>query len=226
MINDRLDLVKLKFSNKLKSKICKLSRGVDTNIFKKKNIRRESIIKKYGIFNNEKIIFFCGRIHELKGAVFLSKIHKLLSKKINVVSIFAGENIHGEKCTKIGGNRIKLIGHITENEVCELYNLCDLFVFPSKYEIGPQVVLEAKACGAICVVSPQGGGKRIYRNGIDGIVIKKFDPKQWESEIIKLLNDEKKREFMKKQILTKFSPPSWREIFDKYFTEKWNKILK
>ena len=32
-------------------------------------------------------------------------------------------------------------------------NICDLFVFPSLYETGPQVVMEAKSCGALCVVS-------------------------------------------------------------------------
>ncbi len=226
MINDHLDLEKLKFPNELKSKICKLSRGVDTKVFKKKNIKRSKLQKKYKISKNEKVIFFCGRIHELKGAVFLSRIHRLLSKKIKIVSIFAGENIHGLKCMKIGGNKIKLIGHINENEVCELYNFCDLFVFPSKYEIGPQVVLEAKACGAICVVSPEGGGKRIHRSGVDGLIIKEFDPEHWNSRILKLLNDDKKKRFMQKQILSKFSPPSWQEIFDKYFTMKWNDILK
>ena len=32
-------------------------------------------------------------------------------------------------------------------------NVCDLFVFPSLYETGPQVVMEAKSCGALCLVS-------------------------------------------------------------------------
>ena len=43
-------------------------------------------------------------------------------------------------------------------------NICDLFVFPSLYETGPQVVMEAKSCGALCVVSPKGGGRRISHN--------------------------------------------------------------
>ena len=38
-----------------------------------------------------------------------------------------------------------------------MMNICDLFVFPSLYETGPQVVIEAKLCEAVCVVSPNGG---------------------------------------------------------------------
>ena len=39
-----------------------------------------------------------------------------------------------------------------------MMNICDLFIFPSLYETGPQVVLEAKQCQAVCLVSPGGGG--------------------------------------------------------------------
>ena len=226
MINDKLPLKKFNFSKKTMSKISLLSRGVNKKIFKKKNINRKKLLKKYGIDSKEKIIFFCGRIHELKGAVFLSKVHNIIKKSgQEVVSIFAGQNFHGEKCMKIGGSRLKLVDHINENEVSDLYNLCDLFVFPSKFEIGPQVVLEAKSCGAISVVSPEGGGKRIYANGIDGVIIKEYDPNKWASEIINLLNDKNKLTYMQRMILSDFQPPSWEVVFEDYFSKKWRKIL-
>ncbi len=227
MINDKLSLRRFKFPPELVKKICKLSRGVDINIFKRKKINRIELLKKYGISRNERIIFFCGRIHELKGATFLSKIHKILQRKNHeVVSIFAGQNIHGEKCQTIGGKKIKLIGHVNEQEISDLYNLCDLFVFPSRYEIGPQVVLEAKSCGAISIVSPGGGGKRISVSGVDGVIINKYDPYIWVEEIIRLFNDKKKISFMRKKILSDFKPPSWKEVFDIYFTSKWKEVLK
>ncbi len=226
MINDRLSLSKFKFSKLTMSKISRLSRGVDNKIFKKKKINKNKLLKKYKINKDEKIIFFCGRIHELKGAVFLSKIHKIIKESGHeVVSIFAGENLQGEKCIKIGGTGIRIIDYIDEKGVCELYNLCDLFVFPSKFEIGPQVVLEAKSCGAIAVVSPNGGGKRIYENGVDGIIINEYDPNEWASQIIKLFNNKNKLDDMRKIILSKFQPPSWETIFEDYFNKKWIKIL-
>ncbi|MEE2694920.1 MAG: glycosyltransferase family 4 protein [Pseudomonadota bacterium] len=225
MINDHLSTDEFKFSSKLKNKICKLSRGVDTKIFRRKHINRLSLLRKYKINDREKIIFFCGRIHELKGAIFLCKVNKILNeRKIRVVSIFAGEDIHGKECKNIGGTRIKVIGHIDQNEVSDLYNLCDLFVFPSKYEIGPQVVLEAKSCGAISVVHPDGGGKRISENGVDGIIITEYKHEVWADEIANLLRNKRRRNLMKKKILAKYRPPSWNEIFERYFSSIWIKL--
>ena len=56
---------------------------------------------------------------------------------------------------KIAPKKLKLLGYLGQSELADLYKSCDLFVFPSKFEIGPNVVLEAKACGAVCVVSPE-----------------------------------------------------------------------
>ena len=227
MINDQLTLSKFSFPKNLENKISRLSRGVDKKVFYKRKINKDKLFMKYSIDKDEKILFFCGRVHELKGAIFLAKVHDILrKKKVKVVSIFAGEDIHGEKCLSIGGDKIKLVGHLRENEISELYNLCDLFVFPSKFEIGPQVVLEAKACGTICVVSPEGGGKRIKETGLDGIIIDEYHPNVWANTIIKLLFNKKKINFMRNMILSEFQPHSWEHIFNKYFIKKWNKILK
>ena len=226
MINDGIPFKKYKFHSDVLDKISKLSRGVDKNIFKRKKIDKNYFFKKYEITKEDKIILFSGRIHELKGVFLLSKTHKILKKQMKIVSILAGQNIHGDKCLEIGGSKIKLIGYVDQHEISNLYNLCDLFVFPSKYEIGPQVVLEAKSCGAIPVVYPTGGGLRISKNGEDGIVIPKYDSVVWASEIKKLLNNKKKINYMRNKILNEFKPMSWKKIFQKFFIDEWNLILK
>ena len=226
MINDGIPFKKYKFHSDVLDKISKLSRGVDKNIFKRKKIDKNYFFKKYEITKEDKIILFSGRIHELKGVFLLSKTHKILKKQMKIVFILAGQNIHGDKCLEIGGSKIKLIGYVDQNEISNLYNLCDLFVFPSKYEIGPQVVLEAKSCGAIPVVYPTGGGKRISKSGEDGIVIKEYDSTVWASEIKKLLDDKKKINYMRSKILNEFKPMSWKKIFQKFFVDEWNLILK
>lgn len=225
MINDELSFDQFNFPKDLKKKITRLSRGVDKNVFKKININEIKLRKEYGISKDQKVIFFCGRIHELKGVILLSKIHKILKKKIDVVSLLAGQNIHGKECLKLGGNKIKLIGYKSQRELSLLYNFCDLFVFPSKFEIGPQVVLEAKSCGTICVVSPDGGGKRIHKNGVDGLIIQKYDADEWGNQILKLLKDKKKISFMRNKILSEFQPKSWKNVYDEFFYKNWNEIL-
>ena len=136
MINDHISIKKFEFPESSRNKISKLSRGVNKAIFFKRKVSKEKVLRKYNIQKNEKILFFCGRVHELKGAVLLSEVHNILRKNnVKVVSILAGENIHGERCLKEGDNKIRLIGHVKESQVAELYNICDLFVFPQSMKL-------------------------------------------------------------------------------------------
>ena len=72
-----LDFSKIK-KNK---KIVNLERGINKEVFKKIKINKINFYKKFNIPLENKILFFCGRIHELKGANFLAKIHNNLIEK-------------------------------------------------------------------------------------------------------------------------------------------------
>ena len=177
---------------KKSKKIVNLERGINKEVFKKIKINKRNFYKKFKIPLENKILFFCGRIHELKGANFLAKIHKNLREKgVRVTTILTGEDIHGDECKKIGGQNLIITNYLNQNEVASFMNLCDLFVFPSLYETGPQVVLEAKSCGALCLVSPNGGG-RIIRHNFDGIIISKYLINEWVKVIYSLLKEKKK----------------------------------
>ena len=75
-----------------------------------------------------------------------------------MATFFAGEDLQGDKCKELGGKNIIILNYLNEKEISKMMNICDLFIFPSLYETGPQVVLEAKQCQAVCLVSPGGGG--------------------------------------------------------------------
>ena len=191
------DFSKIKKSKKLVN----LERGINKEVFKKIKINKRNFYEKFKIPLENKILFFCGRIHELKGANFLAKIHKNLREKgVRVTTILTGEDIHGDECKKIGGQNLIITNYLNQNEVASFMNVCDLFVFPSLYETGPQVVMEAKSCGALCLVSPNGGGKHI-RHNFDGIIIRKYLINEWVKEIYSLLKEKKK--FQKLKIIYK-----------------------
>ena len=172
-----------------------------------------------------KVLFFCGRIHELKGANFLAKIHKnLIEKGLSVTTILSGEDIHGDKCKKIGGHGLIITDYLNQDEVANLMNICDLFVFPSLYETGPQVVMEAKSCGALCIVSPKGGGRKISHN-FDGIIINKYIVSEWVKVIYNLLKEKKKISKIKNNLQKYNTSSSWRDIFFNVFYKNWKKVL-
>ncbi len=206
--------------------ITKLNRGVVKKIFYKKKVSISKIKKKYLIPQTDKILFFSGRVHQLKGAVLLAEIHKnLLSMGFNVTTIMAGEDIHGELCRNIAPKKLHLVGYLPQKEIASLYSICDLFVFPSQFEIGPNVVLEAKACGAVCLVSPGGGGKRINKDGEDGIIINDFDSKVWAKKIVYLFKKVRHIKEIKKNLNNVYIK-NWHEVFLNDIYTYWKKNLK
>ena len=208
-------------------KIIYLERGVDKKIFKRRIVDKKKFLKRYNLPVNSKIIFFCGRIHELKGALFLAKIHNSLqSKGHNVSTFLAGENLQGDECKKIGGKNLFILDYLSEKEISIMMNLSDFFIFPSLYETGPQVILEAKACESVCIVSPGGGGKEIKKNGEDGVVIDKYDIDTWCKKIANLMSNTKTSNLIKKKLKNDNSQKSWKDIYFLKFDSKWKDLLK
>tara|TARA_B100000579_G_C22753510_1_gene815244 strand:- start:81 stop:1319 length:1239 start_codon:yes stop_codon:yes gene_type:complete len=218
-----------KFSKKERSdnKIKELNRGVEKQIFKEQKIDKKKLLKEFKIPINDKIIFFCGRIHELKGALFLAEIHASLRKiGHKTTTILSGENIHGELCKKKGGKNLIILDYLSPEYISKFMNICDLFVFPSEYETGPQVVLEAKACKTVCVVSPGGGGRRIEKNFFDGVIIKNYQLNEWTSTISNLLKKPEKIKLIKKNLSNQKDLVTWKEVFFNLFYNNWKNIIK
>ena len=225
-VNDDFSNKQMSFFKKNKIKVDKITRGIDKNIFFKKKISKNYFFKKYKINPNNKLIFFCGRIHRLKGAILLSKINKiLLEEGCNVTTVMAGENIHGNDCLRVCQKNLLILDYINQDEISKFYNICDLFVFPSIYETGPQVILEARACGAVCIVSKDGGGRRIKKSGEDGVILNNQSPENWSGEIIKLLRNKKKIKLMREKVQLSNNYPSWEDIFYDVFFKKWKSII-
>ena len=107
-----------------------------------------------------------------------------------------------------------------------MMNLCDFFIFPSLYETGPQVILEAKACGLFCIVSPEGGGKEKKRMGEDGVVIDKYDIDTWCKKISNLICNKKTSNLIKKKLKNDISLKSWKDIYFLKFDSNWKDLLK
>ena len=209
------------------SHITKLNRGINDDIFFLKKEKRKKVLKKYNIPPENKILFFSGRIHELKGAILLSKIHRRLNEaKINVSTIMAGEDIHGRICKDIGKKGLTLVGYLKQKDLAEIYRICDFFVFPSNFEIGPNVVLEAKACGAVVVVSPNGGGKRVNKSGEDGIIIKNLNVDLWVKTLKKFIMESNKIQYIKKNLKNQNKVCSWSDILEFEILPHWKRVIK
>lgn len=100
-------------------------------------------------------------------------------------------------------DKILLIGKIAENELNDYYNLCDVFVMPSKGEGFGIVFIEALACGKIVVAGNKDASKEAVLYGELGILVDPDNIQEIAEAIIKILKGEAKSELLNRYLLRK-----------------------
>ena len=140
------------------SKVINISSAIDDH-FQPISLNVEkirSLKKKYGI--DRRFVMYTGGIDYRKNIEGLIQGYAKLPYELRVnyqlaivCSIKPDEKDNLAKIAKKYGLQkqdLVLTGYVTDEDLAALYNLCDLFVFPSLYEGFGLPVLEAMACGA------------------------------------------------------------------------------
>ncbi|HPN88275.1 MAG TPA: glycosyltransferase [Candidatus Omnitrophota bacterium] len=140
---------------------------IDADLFTPSN--KKELRNLYGFSEKDKIIFFsAGNINvPLKGLNLLLDILKNITFNSNIKLILAG---NGHIPIRYNKNiRIRHFGKIKNaKKMCELYNLADITVVPSKAETFGNVVAESMACETPVVAFKVGGIPDIIDHKING----------------------------------------------------------
>lgn len=125
--------------------------GTDLHFFEDEKATEE-YKKSLGIGEDEKVLFFMGRIVILKNIDFIIRSLKILDDKgFKFKMLFAGTGPDSEKmqalCKELGiEDKVLFLGRIVEREkTAMLYKMADLFVFPSLYDCNSLVQIEASS---------------------------------------------------------------------------------
>lgn len=163
-----------------------LSRNIlDTELFSPKD-KFESRKKLSLPLNKKLILFGADNIGSpYKGWSFLKEALNGLSDNYTcVIYGIANES-------EINGIRIPIInlGKINDIEkLIELYSACDVFVSPSLADNYPNVLIEAMACGLVCVGFNTGGIPEIIKSGENGYIVNEYDGCKLRCAILQVLN--------------------------------------
>jgi len=154
-------------------KLVVINNGVEINKFE--GIERDYTFRRNYALDNEKIIFFVGRLVQEKGVqVIIDAMPKIISKYNDVKIVIAGKGPQMDylrhKAYEMGvAHKIYFTGYLDDDNLKKLYKCADVAVFPSLYEPFGIVALEGMVANVPIVVTDTCGLGEIVEHGIDGM---------------------------------------------------------
>ena len=211
-------------------KICKVYNGVDISKF-------QGYVRDYGFrrnyaLDNEKMVFFVGRLVHEKGVhILVESIPKVIKHYNDVKFVIAGKgpayDYLRSRSMELGvSHKVYFTGYISDVELLKLYKCSDIAVFPSLYEPFGIVALEGMVAGVPVIVSDTGGLGEIVEHGVDGMKFYAGNANSLADCILELLYNPEKAESMVKNAFEKVSSVYDSEIVSKKTMDVYSEILK
>lgn len=218
--------------NILAQKFIKIPPGVNSEIFHPLDFLK--IKQRFGL-ENQKIILTCGRLVPRKNHENVIKaMPSVLKRAPNTKYYIIGKGQTLEKLRLLIKNlnlqdKVKILTNISNKDLNFYYNLCDVFIMPSKEILDKKdiegfglVYLEANACKKPVVAGNIGGVSEAVLDGQTGILVNPENIADITQAIVKILrNDELAADlgnFGYERVLREFN-------WDRLVNEKLMKIL-
>lgn len=175
-------------------KIRVLYNFVDENKFRKiHDFDKESYRKKYGMKNEDFVVWFASRIYEWKWRKEFINSAKILSKEHDIKFLIAGNWQDSEKLLQEiqWFSNIQYIWYI--DTMTNFYNILDCFVFPSHRESLWITWIEANACETPVIASDIEWLNEIMLHGQNALLFEKQNSKDLSEKILQIYQDENLR---------------------------------
>jgi glycosyltransferase involved in cell wall biosynthesis len=151
----RSDLIYHKYKPE---KIIVLPQPFDRRLFTRLNIEKKIQRKiEIGLDPNRKTVLFVGRLSWLKGVDRVLEIIDEINLKKNALQFcIVGTGEYENYFKRFPSELVHMAGVVSHNNVSRYFQAADLFIFPSRTEGLPNVILEALSCGVPVIAAPVG----------------------------------------------------------------------
>ena len=189
------------------SKLRTLHPCVDTDKFKPGN-KNPELVKKYNL-EGKKVILSVGRLsaqEQYKGhdTVILS-LKKIIEEVPEAVYLIVGDGDDRERLEKLAEKyglkeHVIFAGFVPEHLLVDYYNLCDVFVMPSKFGVKDGrymgegfgiVYIEAQSCGKPVIAGRYGGSSDAVLHGETGYLVHPENSNEIAERIINILKNKR-----------------------------------
>jgi len=179
--------------------------GYDTNRFCPLEDRLELRQKLLGERYRDQVILTVGNLVARKGHdTTIRSLPRLVQRVPDVTYLVVGDGPYRSQletlATELGvRNRVIFAGRLADEDLAQLYALCDVFVMPSRAQLDEKdvegfgiVFLEANACAKPVIGGRSGGVPEAIVDGVTGLLVDPNDSGELADAIARLLTD---REF-------------------------------
>lgn len=208
----------IRFFNVPNKKISITSNAVDEDFRVKSLSEIDYLYDKFNISKEKKLLLYVGNLKPHKNLETLLKSFQIINRSrddlelILVGKAFKGVNLHKREIDLEISEKVIHTGLVSKQELVDLYNLADLFIFPSLYEGFGIPLLEAMACGTPVIAANNSSIPEVV-----GMAATLFDGKnevELSRLIDELLEDDKKRFDLIRYGNEQYKLFSWRKTQD------------
>lgn len=207
-----------------------LRRGIDRGVFAPHRRDRARLKASYGIPEDAFVIMFAGRIDDAKNVMTVARAtRRLIDSGQPAHLLIAGTGNRAIDVRNMLGERVTLCGQVEPDTLGWLYASGDVFAFPSEFEIMPNVVNEARACGLPALVSQTiGGVDLVDASGADGVRLPGRDPSAWADAIQGLMRDRGRWQSLADAGLRRVAAmaPGWDDVLRQDLLPVWRRVIE
>jgi glycosyltransferase involved in cell wall biosynthesis len=166
-----------------------LKNAVDTDIFYPSSTEAEKTLLRDSlqIPPDTLVLGFSGELREKKGQSFLLPCLEKVGEVRDARLLIVGQT---RDDTEIGHDRrVTITGHLDDpSQISRHLQICDIFLQPSLWEGLPNALLEAMACGRLCLASDAGEIPEIIRSGVNGFILPRYQLPYLGEAVLELIN--------------------------------------
>ncbi len=170
--------------------------GIDVKRIQDVAVDCEKKRKELGLAQDQKVLLLVGEMTKNKNhRLLIEAVQKFHDDK--VTAVFCGHGKEEQNLRELAKKlhieqQIRFLGY--RKDVLEIYQIADVFVFPSLREGLSVAVMEAMASGKAVVCSDIRGNRDLIVDNLGGKLVKGYNSNDYAEVIEKLLNDKEKRE--------------------------------
>lgn len=181
-------------------RIHKLTPGVNFERFQQRP-RCADLIERYGL-QGKKVILTVARLVPRKGhKIVLQALPKVLAEVPDVKYLIAGEGPEKERLQQLVNElglqqAVIFIGDVAHDQICDFYNLCDVFIMVNRLDAGGDVesfgmvFTEANAVGKPVIGGRSGGTAEAIIQGQTGFLVDPDSADEVAGRLLLLLKNE------------------------------------